>query len=141
MKHVKWVVIGVLALSLTGVVLRAADEQKPADSTDKTTKTDTKDEKKPMAGGRLIQPYSKLTSLSDDQKDKILSIHKDYNAQRKELEKKERDEIMALLTDDQKKEVEKIEGEKKTTGTKKSGSDAKTSDAKTSDSSSTDKKE
>lgn len=124
MKHVKWMVVGVIALSLTGVVLRAADEQKPADSSDKTTKTDSSDEKKPMAGGRLTQPYSKLTSLSDDQKSKIISIHKDYNAQRKELDKKERDEIMALLTDDQKKEVEKIEGEKKTGGMKKSDSKA-----------------
>jgi len=139
MKHVKWMVVGVLALCVSGVVLHAADEQKPADSSDKTTKTDSSDEKKPMAGGRLTQPYNKLTSLSDDQKSKIISIHRDYNAQRKELDKKERDEIMALLTDDQKKEVEKIEGEKKTGGMKKSdskSSDSKSSDSKASDSSS-----
>ncbi len=124
MKYAKWVVIGVVALSLTGVALRAADEQKPADS----TKTETKDEKKSSGGGRLVQPYSKMTSLSDDQKDKIAAIHKDFNAQRKELDKKEREQIMALLSDDQKKEVEKLEGEKKSGGAKKSASDSKASE-------------
>jgi hypothetical protein len=133
MKGVKWVLIGVVALSLTGVALRAADEQKPADST-ATEQTEKKEQKKASsAGGRLIQPYSKLSSLSDDQKDKIISIHKDFNAQRKELDKKEREQIMALLNDDQKKEVEKIEGEKKTGGSRKT--------EKASDSSTTEKKE
>ena len=136
MKCVKWVVIGVMALSLTGVVLRAADEAKPADSTDKTEKKDEK--KASSAGGRLIQPYSKVSSLSDDQKDKIIAIHKDFNAQRKELDKKEREQIMSLLNDDQKKEVEKIEGEKKTGGSKKP--DAKATE-KAPDSSSSEKKE
>ena len=131
MKCAKWVIIGVMALSITGVALRAADEQKPADSSEKTEKKEEK--KTSSAGGRLVQPYSKLTSLSDDQKDKIIAIHKDFNAQRKELDKKEREQIMALLNDDQKKEVEKIEGEKKSGGTKKS--------EKPSDSSSSEKKE
>jgi Spy/CpxP family protein refolding chaperone len=136
MKCVKWVVIGVVALSLSGVALRAADEQKPADS----TKTETKSEKKSTGRGGLFAPYSKMTSLSDDQKEKIGAIRKDFNAQRKELDKKEREQIFALLSDDQKKEAEKIEGEKKTGGSKKTASDAKSTD-KPADSSSGEKKE
>jgi Spy/CpxP family protein refolding chaperone len=135
MQYLKWVVIGVVTLSLTGVVLRAADEAKPADS---TSKTETKDEKKSMGAGRLFAPYSKMTSLTDDQKEKIGAIRKDFNAQRKELEKKEREQIFALLSDDQKKEVEKLEGDKKSGGAKKA--DAKAPE-KAPDSSSTEKKE
>jgi Spy/CpxP family protein refolding chaperone len=136
MKCAKWVVIGVMALSLTGVALRAADEQKPADSADKTEK---KEEKKASSGGgRLVQPYSKMTTLSDDQKQKISDIHKDFNAQRKELDKKEREQIMALLSDEQKKEVEKLEGDKKSGGSKKA--DAKSTE-KASDAPASEKKE
>jgi Spy/CpxP family protein refolding chaperone len=131
MKRVMWVVVGVMVLSLSAIALRAADEAKPADSST-GDKTEQKDTKKP-AHARMFQPYSKLTSLSDEQKQKILEIRADFNAQRQELNRKEREQIMALLNDDQKKEVEKIEADRKTSGMKKTGSDSKTSDAKSND--------
>jgi Spy/CpxP family protein refolding chaperone len=58
---------------------------------------------------RLIQPYSKLTTLADDQRAQIAEIHKKTLAAVKELQAKERADIMALLTADQKVELEKIE--------------------------------
>jgi Spy/CpxP family protein refolding chaperone len=73
---------------------------------------DEKAESKGKGGGRLTQPWSKISSISDDQKSKIVEIHKKANDERKAIDKREHDEIMALLTDDQKKEAEALEGSK-----------------------------
>ena len=61
------------------------------------------------AGGRLFAPYSKMTSLTDEQRVKIHDIHKKVLADIREIEKKQTDEIAALLNDDQKKELRELE--------------------------------
>jgi Spy/CpxP family protein refolding chaperone len=58
---------------------------------------------------RIIEPFNRLPDLTDDQKDKIKSIHAQAMEQEREIRQKETDDIMALLTDDQKKELTDME--------------------------------
>src|SRR5207237_2447847 len=96
---------------------------------------------------QLPQNYGKL-GLSDDQKKKIYAIQDEYGPkiadlqkQIEELTKKRRDEMAALLTDDQKENLKKIltdkVGDTKPTTDKKPGD--KPGDKPTADKKSTDK--
>jgi hypothetical protein len=57
----------------------------------------------------IVVPYNLLTDLTDDQKSKIADIHRDELAQEHALRQKEQDDIRALLSDDQKKELDDLE--------------------------------
>jgi len=57
----------------------------------------------------IVAPFNKLSDLTDDQKSKIREIHTEILDEERQLHQKEHDEITALLTDDQKKELEDIE--------------------------------
>jgi len=61
------------------------------------------------SGSRLFAPYSRMNSLTDDQKEKIHEIHRKYLDDMHELERKQTDEIAALLSEDQKKELRELE--------------------------------
>src|SRR6188768_4494539 len=64
-------------------------------------------QKKPPSG-RLTQPWTKIDSLSDEQKSKIKEIHAKAVAEKKAIDEKERADIMALLNDEQKTEAQKF---------------------------------
>ena len=83
------------------------------------------------AGPRLFGAYEKMPSLSPDQRDKIHEIHRKFLADQHELERKETDDISALLSDDQKKELQEIE--EKTMATAKERAGAKKDTAGTAD--------
>lgn len=107
MHKMNWVVVVLFVASFAMVVHAASSTTKP------TTRS----------SGRLFAPYSKMTTLTDDQKEKIEVIHKKRLAEEKELEAKEKDDIMALLSDDQKKEIHDIED--KTTTDRKAKTSSK----------------
>jgi hypothetical protein len=65
------------------------------------------------AGIRIIKPYSEIPDLTDEEKVKISSIHKKVLEETKALDLKEDDDIRAVLTDDQKAELDKIIADKK----------------------------
>ena len=58
---------------------------------------------------RLVQPWSKLDSLTDAQREKIYHIHRHAHDEMKTIRDRERKEILALLSDDQK--IELVEAE------------------------------
>ena len=58
-------------------------------------------------------PFNKLSNVTDEQKQKINDIHRKANAERKSIDEKEEADIMALLTDEQKAELDKMEADKK----------------------------
>jgi len=62
---------------------------------------------------RLTKPWSEMTSLSDKEKSEILDIHRKAVEQIHEIEAKEKQDILAMLTPQQKKEVEDIEAKDK----------------------------
>ena len=76
----------------------------------------TKPAKKEMHGPRLVQPYSKMTTLTPDEKEKIFAIHEKFKADMKALEMKEDADVAALLTEPQKAELEQIKHEAKVKG-------------------------
>jgi Spy/CpxP family protein refolding chaperone len=92
------------------VWVRAADSEKPAAS-------------KARSSARLTQPWSKMTTLSDEQKSQIREIHSKANQEIKAIHEKETADIMALLSNDQKAEVQKLIDQQTTL--RKSGSRAK----------------
>ena len=99
-----------LAVVLLASVLVAADE--------KSTQTPSEPGAQPAAGKerkspraaesravRLTKPWKDLNSLSDEQKRQINQIHRKAVAEIKAVEQKERDDVMALLNDEQKAEL------------------------------------
>jgi hypothetical protein len=63
--------------------------------------------------GRLTKPWNELKDLTDDEKTKILAIHQKALDEVRDIEAKEKTDIMATLTDAQKKEVASIEAKDK----------------------------
>lgn len=57
---------------------------------------------------RIIQPYSKLTTLTDEQRQQIADIHAKTLEQIKKLQEQEREQILQVLTEDQKAELQRI---------------------------------
>lgn len=58
---------------------------------------------------RLTRPWSQMTDLTDDEKKKILEIHGKAAEQIRQIQEQEHKDILALLTEDQKKEAAEIE--------------------------------
>jgi Spy/CpxP family protein refolding chaperone len=68
------------------------------------------DEKKEAAKSiSLTKPWSQITTLNEEQKVKINDIHLKANAARNEITHKEEADIMAVLSDDQKAELKKVQ--------------------------------
>jgi len=66
----------------------------------------------PNRSYRLPQPWSKLQSLSQDQRRQIYEIHHRALDEIKKVEQRERAEILTLLSDQQKLELVESEEEK-----------------------------
>jgi FtsZ-interacting cell division protein ZipA len=71
------------------------------------------DKPKKQPAARLTQPWSKIASLSDEQKTQIRAIHAKAVADKKAIEEKERQDILTLLNDEQKAEAQKLMDEQK----------------------------
>ena len=98
-----------LVVSAIALLVQAAPTTKPSAPTTKP------------AGARLFAPYSKMSSLTDEQREKIHEIHRKYLDDLHDLERKQTDEIAAMLNEDQKRELREIE--------EKAATDAKTRSA------------
>ena len=64
-------------------------------------------------GPRLIKPYAEMKTLTADEKEKIADIHKKAREAISSIEEKEQDDIKALLTAEQKAELETLQDSKK----------------------------
>lgn len=85
------VVAGLAAMTLAGGAIAFAAEaagDKPA---------------KPI---KLVQPWSKVKDLSDDQKVQISAIHTDMVAKQKAIEAEAKAKILAILTPEQKAQLD-----------------------------------
>jgi hypothetical protein len=92
---------------------KAADKTKAtAEKVGDATK-DAKEAKETKKAVKLVQPWNKLTTLSEDQKDKINAIHQKALAETNAIKKREKTEIEALLTDEQKSELREIAAQEK----------------------------
>jgi Spy/CpxP family protein refolding chaperone len=96
MKFSRLLIAVVVALGVSRGLVALADDATTQPSSDV-----------PHVGhSKIPAPFNMLTDLTDDQKDQIKSIHKTETAAEKKLRAQEHDDIMALLTDDQKKELD-----------------------------------
>lgn len=102
-------------LSLTGVAQMDDATTKPAATTGKATAAKAK----PAKAIKLVQPWSKVTDLTDEQKQKLFDIHEDYKAKMKALDAEEEAQSNAVLTDAQKAQLqEALEADKASRKTK-----------------------
>ena len=98
----KWIVLCAI-VSMTGSMLIAADEI-AAPTTEPIAEHH-------RTSSRLVKPWSDLTTLTDEQKAKIEKIHADSSEAQREIRDKERADIEALLTDDQKGQLMTMEAD------------------------------
>jgi Spy/CpxP family protein refolding chaperone len=96
----KWLAIGVL-LATGGTALIA-------DNTPATPSAAPAPTTKPA---HLIKPYSELPDLTDDEKTQLVDIHEKAEGEVRAIHEKERADLLAVLTDDQKKELADIEAQ------------------------------
>ena len=124
MKRFTWAVAMFLSAGIAAMsVAQAADEKKPEAPKEAATEKPAKKSK----SVRLTKPWSGIASLTDDQKAKIDAIHKKKVEDVKELEKKEKEAIMAVLDDKQKAEVQAMMEKQTSEGKMKKG-DEKSAD-------------
>jgi Spy/CpxP family protein refolding chaperone len=108
----KWFLCAALSLasvSISASFLSAADD---------TAAPTTQPAAKPARAKKLTKPWSMLTTLSPEQTASIEKIHADALEERKKIDAKEKDDIMALLTPDQVKELAADEAAAKKATTK-----------------------
>ena len=94
------------------------------------------DQQPPMSGSSAkgtsgkwgFAPYNKLSNVTEEQQQKINDIHRKAMAERKAIEEKEEADIMAVLTDAQKSELEKMEAERKAKNAEKRAEQKKKSE-------------
>ena len=93
--------LGSVVVLLMSVVLFAA----PGDNNSSGERTPTA--RRSRAG--LTRPWNELKDLTDDEKTKIIEIHRKTVEQVHEIEAKEHADILAMLSDQQKQEIADIE--------------------------------
>lgn len=106
-----WVCGAALAM---GTMVWAADSS--------GTKSDAPETPARTGHARLTKPWNELKDLTADEKAKILEIHQKALDEEKAIQKKEHADILAVLTDDQKKEVAAIEVKERSARAKKATS-------------------
>ena len=107
-----------------------ADVAKPVekDQTDKADKAE-----KPKRAVKLPGLWGKLKDVSDEQKAKINAIRRKALADKRKIDEQEEADILATLTDEQKKEYETLKEElaaKRKEGSAKKKADGETTDDK-----------
>lgn len=101
-------------LGLGGSVLLFAEEPKPgsadAPAGEAAAPAEQASGDAPTKGKklRLTKPWKEMSSLTDEQKTQIAAIHRKAVEEIKEIQQRERDEIMALLKEEQKTELQAI---------------------------------
>ena len=114
----RWCVAALVLSMMSVMEVRAEADAAPEVQTKEVVKEKAEKAEKPAKPPRLVKPWSGLTDLTPEQQTKIADLRKSFNEQRKAIDVKENEEIMALLSEEQKAEVEKMT-EKKTVESKK----------------------
>jgi Spy/CpxP family protein refolding chaperone len=97
----KWTPLAAAALLSGSVLVFAADTPATPPAEHKTTK--------------LVKPWSELSDLTDEQRSKIADLHAKANEEVNAIRSKEKQDILELLTADQKHQAAELEKMSKTT--------------------------
>ena len=103
------VILLAVALAWVRAEEPAASEARPAtEAMPAAEKTPAAEKPRPA---KLVQPWSRLTSLTEEQKLKIREIHGAAVAEINAIRQKEQANILALLTDEQKAQLKTLQEE------------------------------
>ncbi|MGH7177285.1 MAG: hypothetical protein ACREJC_07890, partial [Tepidisphaeraceae bacterium] len=78
-----------------------------------TQPSDQKASKASKSGRWGFSPYNLLSDVTEEQKAQVNEIHRKANSERKSIDERERMDVLAVLTPEQKDELEKILAERK----------------------------
>ena len=110
MHRSKWI-IGLGAVIL-GAALVTAQQQSGSGSGQSGTSASQQQAATPRRNsGRLTRPWNKMSDLSDEQKTKIIAIHRKALDEIDAIRAKERQDIVALLSEDQKKQLATLDAQ------------------------------
>jgi hypothetical protein len=106
-----------VALVFCGMVIaQDPPTTRPADSAQKDDPARTPNARPPanrVPSRWGYAPYNKLQTLSEEQKAQIHELRKQFLAERKALEEKLEAEVMAVLNDENKAELDKLQADEK----------------------------
>lgn len=111
MKSAKW--FAMLVAVMIGFAISVHAEESAADKPEKADKSKSEQRVDKPKTYRLISPYNKLESLTAEQEEQLKAVHGRYLEQIKSLQQQEKEEMMAILTDDQKSELQRIDEQAK----------------------------
>lgn len=124
-------VVGGLAKVGSAQMDEPAATTRPVESAAPPSKA-TPPKARPAKQLRLVQPWSKVTDLTDEQRQQLYDIHEDFKAKLKALEAEEEEKCNAVLTDAQKAQmaaaIEEEKAAKKAKAAEKKNGDAKPAD-------------
>ena len=110
MRRISWAMTAFVAVAAfvgsSTLVATAADEKAPAG--EKPAVAEKAGKKAKAKTVRLVKPWSDMASLSDEQKTQINDIHKKALAEIKEVKQREVDACVAVLSEEQKAEYNKM---------------------------------
>jgi Spy/CpxP family protein refolding chaperone len=104
----------VLFVLVLGAALVAAQQQSSSSGQSSSGSSQQQTTTPRRGSNRLTRPWSQLTDLSNDVKAKIIAIHRKSVDEMNAIRAKEREDVLALLTETQKKEVADIEAQNRT---------------------------
>jgi Spy/CpxP family protein refolding chaperone len=74
---------------------------------------EAQEKKQSARATKLVKPWVDMSSLSDEQKSRIIEIHREALDKINAIRKQEREDIMALLSEEQKREARELMSKRK----------------------------
>ena len=90
-------------------VTNPADAANPADPKPDAAKPDPRADLKDIKNVRIIKPFNELRDLTAEQTIRLKQIHRRYSDEIRALELKQKQEMMDVLSETQKKELDDVE--------------------------------
>lgn len=120
----RWIVVGLVGLGLMIGSGMTAAEQNAAEGV-----ASGKQKVSSETGPKLWGVWAKLTSLTPEQKVKMRQIHDNALAEKRKIEQQEEIDLLAVLSDEQKQELQQIKESISAAKKAKEAEKAKKSDA------------
>ena len=105
--------VGAMSLMMGAALLAAPPSNSGSGSGNGSGDSTTATPRRQARAARLTRPWSELSDLTEDEKAKILEVHRKALDEIRQIQAKEHSDILAFLTDSQRKEVADLEAKQR----------------------------